>query len=829
MSKQSEPCTLSAFNKVISDPKVSAILGLIRDVANGVLLAQEQLVAVGVNNPDFNALSSEDKVRALKNRLPVFCFLATFNNGARKTENAIPTGLAFLDLDHIGDARKAWSKLEVKAIQKGCVLAHITPSGEGLRIVFQRPVGKTVSEAIQWFAEQIGVTDEILGDGRLDTQVKDLARCSYAVSADYILYRDDEGLFEKKIDFTESDNEILEPEVEEVSAGEIATPEQIREQKIVQPEKVGDYPTCYRDIPYADIVRGLLEQDGCTLVNGLPLKGERHDSMIYVANKLRYICDFDADFLMAVIPDCGLPKDEMYGICKSAAAYEKGRFIRIPKVLSNVINKLEYERLRADSGIDDADEEDQLPMPSHLPKSIDVILKAFPENMRPAVLIGILPVLGTLATRIRSLFYDNRLHSPSFMSCIVAPQAGGKGDVINLCLKLLHKLQLLDDLEMQKLRDYEDAKEAMKNSKEQPVNPRPCIRIIPEKTSNTSLSELLDNARGQHIVCVTPEIDSLAKNNKAAWSGQDDIQRKGFDNDRLGQYYCSNQSHKSRARVYYNITSAGTPLSVRRYFSNVEGGLVSRYCFAQLPSTYGKNIQRMGIYSEQDEKKIQDMMALLMKEGCNEEYAKACGGVFTPRMKAEPNEDGTDVIEVIDEGQVPTVVYELPELVEAMYEWQEERTHECLKENNDALDTLRRRAGVIGFRAGMIYFCMEGHRLTNEVIALARWTADKVLDEQLRLFGNEINEISQRNREQIIASDARKTRNKQQLFDALPDTFDYTILRETCQRYGESTNETTLRNYVLRWKKVGWIDKVDKTTSWVKTNLIKSPQESTAA
>jgi len=814
-AKQSEPCTLSSFNKVINDPKVSATLGMIRDVANGKLLAQEQLIAVGVKDTNFNELAMEDKVRTLKNTLPVFCFLATFNNGARKTENATPTGLVFLDLDHIGDAREAWSALEEKAIKKGCVLAHITPSGEGLRIVFQRPQGKSVSEAIQWYAEQIGVTEEILGEGKLDTQVKDLARCSFAVSADYILYRDDEALFESETSFTEPNDEILEPEVEEVPAGEMATPEQLRDLKFVQPEKVNNYPTCYREIPYADIVSVLLEQEGFPLENGLPQMGNRHNAMIYAADMLRYICDFDADFLMAVIPNCGLPKDEMYGICKSAVAYEPGRFSRMPKKLSNVINRLEWESKKANGEINDAEEEDTLPMPAKLPKSIKKILKAYPENMRPAILFGILPVLGTLATRVRAKYYDERMHSLSFLSCIVAPQAGGKGNVINLCIKLLRKLQLFDDLEMQKLIDYEYEKEAKKNDKEQPVNPRPCIRIIPEKTSNTSLSELLDNARGQHIICVTPEIDSLAKNNKAAWSGQDDIQRKAFDNDRLGQYYCSNQSHKSRAHVYYNIVAAGTPMAVRRYFNNVEGGLISRYCFAQLPSTYGKNIQRMGIYSEKDEAEIQNMMLQLMKEGASKDYSEACGGVFTPRMKAQLNEDGTDVIEVEDEDQVPTVVYYLPKLVKAMSNWQEERTHECLKENNDALDTLRRRAGVIGFRAGVLYFCMEGHKLTSEVIALARWTADKVLDEQLRLFGNEINELSQRNREQIIASDARVNRHKPHLFDALPNKFDYAILRETCEHYNESTNDSTLRNYALRWKKAGWIKQLDKG-SWIK-------------
>ena len=59
---------------------------------------------------------------------------------------------------------------------------------EGLRLVFRIPAGLSLEEAQRWMSVQ-------LDDPNYDQSVKDLARCSFAVPEDYILYMDEEGLF----------------------------------------------------------------------------------------------------------------------------------------------------------------------------------------------------------------------------------------------------------------------------------------------------------------------------------------------------------------------------------------------------------------------------------------------------------------------------------------------------------------------------------------------------------------------------------------------------------------------------------------------------------
>ena len=73
------------------------------------------------------------------------------------------------------------------------VLVHVTPSSEGLRLVFIIPDGMSLADAQKWMSQQ-------LGDEEYDVCVKDLARPSFIVPEDYILFINNEELFKERID-----------------------------------------------------------------------------------------------------------------------------------------------------------------------------------------------------------------------------------------------------------------------------------------------------------------------------------------------------------------------------------------------------------------------------------------------------------------------------------------------------------------------------------------------------------------------------------------------------------------------------------------------------
>lgn len=206
-------CTPELFYQVVRSEKVGKICAEIAD-------AHELKMRGEMSREDFETFKSEHK-----KRLPVFLFHASFPNGRRISADAVPSGLSIFDLDHIstlpipllrtsekseGGDDDGHDSLEnvLKALkERGCIgksfsnlpylfspsspiaLIHISPSCEGLRFVFRLPEGMSLSDGQKWFAGQLGIND-------YDVCVKDYARCSFAVPEDYILYVNEERLFE---------------------------------------------------------------------------------------------------------------------------------------------------------------------------------------------------------------------------------------------------------------------------------------------------------------------------------------------------------------------------------------------------------------------------------------------------------------------------------------------------------------------------------------------------------------------------------------------------------------------------------------------------------
>ncbi len=162
-------CTPDLFNEALDSPIVARVCAEIEDnleaYRSGKLSKEEH-----------------DELKAkLKKRLPIFTFHATFPGGRRKNDDAVPSGLSIYDLDHIANPRAKWDEIEARKEELGIVLAHVSPSTEGLRLVFVIPQGMTLPEAQAWMAQR-------LGDKEYDTSVKDYARCSFAVPRGYVLW-----------------------------------------------------------------------------------------------------------------------------------------------------------------------------------------------------------------------------------------------------------------------------------------------------------------------------------------------------------------------------------------------------------------------------------------------------------------------------------------------------------------------------------------------------------------------------------------------------------------------------------------------------------------
>ena len=145
-----------------------------------------------------------DEAKTLKQGLPLLMFLANYTDGRRHAKSAVPTNMAYLDLDELNgeDPREAWKRLVQKLVSMELehliVLVHVSCSGKGLRIVYIIPSQfdhlsptERIDQSKQWLAAQLGVID--------DSKTRDLARGSFAVPRSYVLYGPDKRLFEESV------------------------------------------------------------------------------------------------------------------------------------------------------------------------------------------------------------------------------------------------------------------------------------------------------------------------------------------------------------------------------------------------------------------------------------------------------------------------------------------------------------------------------------------------------------------------------------------------------------------------------------------------------
>ena len=369
-SREVQVCTPELFHRAIKGSKVSLICAEIED-------ALEKLRRGELKKEEYERMKTQ-----LKSQLPILTPHATFKNGRRLNADAIPSGLSIYDKDHIPNPRGYWEEkqkiLAQKSVLDSICLVHVTPSTEGLRLIFKIPKGMTLAEAQKWMSEQ-------LEDNDYDSCVKDLARPSFLVPEDYILYIDEAKLFEvanTSLNIKEggaSESEDLKEggasESEDLKEGSASESEDLKQgglhrtnnrnsvasdnkgegfdapptlERSGSERRVGavspsplrgegrgerwsppyeggtgwlgktsetQFPQEYNGIPYATLVTKLVE-----LLGGEPQHGSRNTFIFTLACYLRYICDDNADWVKSVIPIFGEEQKRAFTTVESACA-----------------------------------------------------------------------------------------------------------------------------------------------------------------------------------------------------------------------------------------------------------------------------------------------------------------------------------------------------------------------------------------------------------------------------------------------------------------------------------------------------------------------------
>ena len=614
-----------------------------------------------------------------KKELPVWLPLAqSFNNGTRKAEDAVPSGLFYLDIDEKGLTEQLWQKVQDEnLIEEYRIVYFAESAGGGTHIWAWRTPGATIEEDIQKLASRLGVS--------YDSHVTDLARCCFMVSEKYVKLLDPEVFEEQPSSPKLGDNRGLNEESPLTEKNENGS----ETCSAPQPPNLGG--SNYKGIPYENIVQALLWKLG---YGDAPAEGERNMALYTMSRYMRFICDFDEQKLFTILPHWGLSNHEVQSTIKSAVG--STRPAGIPSMMNEVLSSL---GAASEAGSAESDESTVAPVDNELPGILQDLSDHAPEEFREATLMAAMPMLGTLATGIRAKYRDGKLNSPSFIVDIEAPQATGKSFVDAEFELLMDPIIKQDEVEWQKEIEYSLAK---KNG-EEVENPCAQIRIIEPNIGVSAFLERALYAKGKHLFTYAPEIETVLKNNKGgAWTEKNDLFRLAYDNKPWGQHRISKDSFSGKVTLYYNMVMCGTPNKCRAFFADAESGLVSRVTPVLLPDMVGARMPHFKAWSQEDEEKVKRQCLCLMDE----------------------------------EGEV-----ELPLINKAIEAWDEEKRQEYLQTLRYSLDVLRRRAALNGFRAGIIAYLLEGRQETERAIRFAVWYAERCLHYQLQLYGNKIDAL----------------------------------------------------------------------------------------
>ena len=738
-------CTGDSFYETIRNPRLVPLL-------NSIALAE-----------------THDERQTLKKSLPGITWQAHFPSGRRLNAEAEPSGLYMIDLDELESeetVRKTWEGLASRTDELGILAAHVTPSRKGLRVVCQcRPDLRSIEENQAWFAEQTHLTP--------DPACKDLARFSYLVCFEYFLYLDGR-LFDS--DFSiQHDIQSGKSEQRPSDAAEGGeSGEEMQE------------GGSYKGIPLREIAEKWLSLNG-----GMPEEGERNTVLFQLATRMRYICEFKYEQVFQAIPHCGLPKEEVYQLCKSAC--QTSRQCKMPYDLKMVVNAL----LEEGNPEEEPEEPEELSYSPHdeeflerlprLPIGLRDSLEGKPDKVKMPILAGLMPLAMAYATNVRVRYIDGKVHRLNGMCIIVGNQASGKSAVADVIKVWKRPMAARDKWKREKEDEYRALLRKRRQNDEVPDAPSGDILNVPITISCSTLLKRFKRSKGQHLFSFGEELDTLRKTNGAgSWSSKYDIYRLSFDNGEWGQDYNSDNAESGVAHVAYNWTILGTRGAVDKCFrsDSVENGMSGRVLFARLPESKYEHIP---VYDE-DSGKL---------ETCS--LDEMADDQLTPPMKR--------MVESASKLSSLRGFLDTPKLREAMQEWVNAKAEEARQQKNSAMDTFRKRACVIGFRCAVVFLLLEnierGKRSLDEfresknALQFATTMADYCLKFQLELFGDQFQEVHSRQ----TALDKQAAYKYKGLFDSLPKVFTIDTLHERIP-----TNlRASLRSLASRWKSKGLV------------------------
>ena len=714
-------CPLETFSQIVDSPQVAQTCELLRGMEH-----------------------DSDEAKRAKQQLPLLLFYANYTDGHRHAESAVPTGLAYLDLDDLQgeNPREVWPRLRRVIVDKELddlvMLVHVSCSGKGLRVVFRIPqqfghltATEQIDQAKQWLAGVLGVVD--------DSKTKDLARGSFAVPRGYILYGPDRRLFEGEVSLAGVQTTPAPPNLGGECGGELA---------------------CFKGVPYREIIAEWFRRTG-----GEPAVGERNDRLHRLAAHLRYITDNNEATLLAIMPRYGLSEEEMRGLIRSAC---QGRFCSMPKLLGEVVQTLTSQQQEATlpSGQGELSQLFASSVPPELPPTLPRLVKAVtqctPQRYKATVAQAMFPALAAYPKGLKFLYIDNQTRELRINCLVVAGTGSGKDSCTSQPLAhIIADMKERDDANRERLKKFNDEFNSKAGNKQKPQRPEGLvIQTIKSDVTKAALVQRMADAQGAPLYTRLNELEQWDKIEAAAGRSNQFTVLKLCDDEGndFGADRASTQSVNGSGVLHLNWNANTTTAKAIRYFRNVvTDGPISRLCLATIPDEeIGADIAVFGNYDEEYDAALRPYISNLKQ---------ATGLVDCPQARR--------------------LARRLKDECARFAQLSQDRV----------FDNLTHRALVFAFRKACLLYVANGMKWEKAIESFCRWSLFYDLYLKMKLWGDQIRHAD---------DDIRTSRRgPQSLLELLPDVFTVEDAKLVRIKLGMDTEHTV--KMIRNWSNRGYV------------------------
>ena len=701
-----------------------------------------------------------------------------------------------IDVDHVEEPRDLFASIGDKAKGMGLLVAHITPSTKGLRLVFPVPEGMDLVSAQSHYAHELNL--------QVDACTKDLARLSFAVPEEYFLYLDEEGLFTPP-NLPEGEEHNAAPAASDSAADDSvargipsllspplhggeekdnpslnnSSSEEMPSSNTFSPARGGDkregmpqethesqasYDAEYDGIPYRTIVECL-----STLLGGTPAHGSRNNFIFSMAAYLRYVCNDDPNWIASILPTYGETESKWRRTIESACS--RAQYKVMPNIVKRALDMAKHQVEIANHSEDE--EQNELPpaMPQRLPRLIRLLTKNVPDVCKPAVANAVFPALGAHLHGVKFWLKDGTEKEATFMCVTMAPQSSGKSAVNKPIEYITADIEERDEVNRKREQEWKDASANKGANKEKPKRPDDlCVQVLVSDMTNAAFVQRMKDAGDHYLYTNLEELDLLKQLQTNGTKDVGKIICLCFDNGKYGQERVGTQSVTARVDLRWNWNASSTIQKGLDFFKGrLVDGTLSRINFC----TIIRDRTKPFVYGRYDEKYAEELKPFIANLNLANGHIECKQALDLANRLQQQCEDNAALAD------------------------------------DDTYQELAYRAVTIAYLKAMVLYIAQDMTWSKDIADFVEWSLQYDLWCKMHFFGDQI--AQEQAKEKV-----KRFRGRRNLLDMLPTPFKFEDVMEL--RRAENLPDEGSRQMVNNWTHRGYIEYDDVEKTYIKTS-----------